>query len=149
MFWENIKNYSDKEFKRLTGVEPKTFKLMAKEIRIHDERLKKRKGNNRGRQFSLSIEDQILMMLMYYREYRTQYHIGETYGLHESNVGKNIKRTENILKRSKKFKLPGKEKLAGTNHQYEVIIVDATESPIERPKKNNIFIIQEKRKSTQ
>lgn len=149
MFWENIKNYSNKEFKRLTGVEPKTFKLMSKEVRIHDEKVKKRKGNNRGREFKLSVENQILMMLMYYREYRTQFHIGETYGLHESNVGKNIRHIESILKNCKKFKLPGKEKLAGTNHQYEVIIVDATESPIERPKKNSISIIQGKRRSIQ
>jgi len=86
---------------------------------------------------------------MYYREYRTFFHIGETYGLHESNVGKNIRRVETILSKSKKFELPGKKKLSGTNHQYEVIIVDATESPIERPKKNSTSIIQAKRRSTQ
>jgi len=149
MFWKKIKHHSHENFKRLTGVEPKTFKLMAKEIRIHEEKINKKKGNKRSRPFKLSVEDRILMMLMYYREYRTQFHIGETYGLHESNVGKNIKLIENILKKCKKFKLPGKEKLAGSNHQYEVIIVDATESPIERPKKNSTSIIQGRRKNTQ
>jgi len=149
MFWENIKGYSTKDFKRLTGVEPRTFKLMVKEVKNHYEREKKRKGNNKGRPFKLSIENQVLMMLMYYREYRTQYHIGETYELHECNVGKNVKRIENILKKCKQFKLLGKEILAGSNHQYEVIIVDATESPIERPKKNNISIIQGKRRNIQ
>ena len=149
MFWEKIKQHSKENFKRLTGVELNTFKLMIKEIRKHEEKIKKKRGNKRSRPFKLSVEDRILMMLMYYREYRTQFHIGETYGLHESNVGKNIKLTENILKKCKKFKLPGKEKLAGSNHQYEVIIVDATESPIERPKKNSTSIIQGRRKSTQ
>lgn len=149
MFWGKIKQHSTENFKRLTGVEPKTFKLMVKEIRIHEEKINKKKGNKRSHPFKLSVEDRILMLLMYYREYRTQFHIGETYGLHESNVGKNIKLTENILKKCKKFKLPGKEKLAGSNHQYEVIIVDATESPIERPKKNSTSIIQGRRKSTQ
>lgn len=149
MFWKNIKHHSKKNFKRLTGVEQKTFKLMAKEIQIHEEKINRKKGNKRRRPFKLSVEDRILMMLMYYREYRTQFHIGETYSLHESNVGKNIKLTETILRKCKRFKLPGKEKLAGTNHQYEVIIVDATESPIERPKKNSTSIIQGKRKSTQ
>lgn len=149
MFWSNIKNHPEKNFKRLTGVEKKTFKLMVKEVQKYDKKNVKKKGNKRSRPFKLSTEDQILMMLMYYREYRTQYHIGETYGLHESNVGKNIDRIENILKKCKKFDLPGKEKLSGTNHQYEVIIVDATESPIERPKKNSISIIQGRKRNIQ
>jgi hypothetical protein len=148
MFWEGIKNHSEEHFKRLTGVGLKTFKMMAKEVASHDAKKVQKKGSNRSRPFKLSVEDQILMMLMYYREYRTQFHIGETYGLHESNVSKNIRRIENILKKSKKLSLPGKEKLSGTNHQFEVILVDATESPIERPKKNNTYIIQGKRRST-
>src|SRR4030066_1184286 len=134
MFWEKIKNHSKKNFKRLTGVDKKTLKLMAKEVRSHDEKKVKKKGNNRARPYKLSIEDQILMTLMYYREYRTQFHIGETYGIHETNVSRIIRRIENILKKCKKFKLPGKKKLSGTNHQFEVILIDATESPIERPK---------------
>jgi hypothetical protein len=149
MFWKNIKDHPEKNFKRLTGVEKKTFKLMVKEVQNVDKKTIKKKENKRSRPFKLCTEDQILMMLMYYREYRTQYHIGETYGLHESNVGKNIDRIENILKKCKKFDLPGKEKLSGTNHQYEVIIVDATESPIERPKKNSTSIIQGRKRSTQ
>ena len=149
MFWEKIKNHTNPNFKRLTGVKRKTFKLMVKEVRNYEKRIIRKKGNNRKHPNKLCIEDQILMMLMYYREYRTQFHIGETYGLHESNVGKNITRIEKILKKSKQFQLPGKAKLAGTNHQYEVILVDATESPIERPKKNSIGIIQERRKSIQ
>jgi Helix-turn-helix of DDE superfamily endonuclease len=149
MFWEKIKKHSAENFKRLTGVELKTFKMMSKEIKRHNAKKVQKKGNDRSHPFKLSIEDQLLMTLMYYREYRTQFHIGETYGLHESNVGKNIRRIENILKKCKKFSLPGKEKLSGTNHQFEVILVDATESPIERPKKNSTYIIQGKRKSTQ
>lgn len=147
MFWEKIKGHSNKNFKRLTGVQLKTFKLMVKEVRKYDEKKVQKKGNNRTRPFKLMVEDQILMTLMYYREYRTQFHIGETYGLNETNVGKNIRRIENILKKCKQFELPGKEKLSGTNHQYEVLIVDATESPIERPKKNSTYITRGKRKS--
>lgn len=148
MFWENIKHQNNPNFKRLTGVKRNTFKLMVREIEKHDNKKKKKKGNDRSRPYKLSVEDQVLMMLMYYREYRTQFHIGVTYGLHESNVSKNIRRIENILKKCKKFELPGKKKLSGTNHQYEVIIVDATESPIERPKKNSIGIIPGKRRNT-
>ena len=149
MFWKDLKKYTKENFKRSTGVELKTFKVMVQEVRRHDEKAATKKGNKRSRPFKLSIEDQILMTLMYYREYRTQYHIGGTYGLHESNVGKNINRIENILKKCKQFELPGKEALAGTNHRFEVIVVDATESPIERPKKNSTFTIRGRRKSIQ
>jgi hypothetical protein len=147
MFWNKIKHHSAPNFKRLTGVELKTFKVMVREVKKHDSKKAEKKGNKRSRPFHLSIEDQVLMTLMYYREYRTQFHIGETYGLHESNVGKNIRRIERILKKCKAFTLPGKEKLLGTNHQFEVILIDATESPIERPKKNSIYITRGKRKS--
>ncbi len=148
MFWENIKNRTNPDFKRLTGVKRTTFRLMVKEVQNHDKKKRYKRGHNRTHPYKLSTEDQILMMLMYYREYRTQFHIGETYGIHETNVGKNIRRIEHILKKCKKFELPGKKKLSASNHQYEVILVDATESPIERPKKNSIYITQGKRRST-
>jgi hypothetical protein len=149
MFWENIKNYSDKNFKRLTGVELQTFRLMSEIVYDHEDKQIEKKGNNRSRPFKLSVEDQVLMLLMYYREYRTMYHIGETYNLHEANVGKNIRRIEKILKKSKRFDLPGKAQLAGTNHKFEVLIIDATESPIERPKKTSSFTIPGRRRNIQ
>lgn len=68
MFWEKIKNHTEENFKRLTGVELKTFKMMVKEVESHNAKKVKKKGNNRSRPYTLSIENQILMMLMYYRE---------------------------------------------------------------------------------
>ena len=149
MFWEKIKNLTNPNFKRLTGIRRNTFKLMVKEVRNHNRRIERRRGNQRSRPSKLSVEDQILMMLMYYREYRTQYHIGGTYGIAESNVSRTIRNIETILKKSKKFDLPGKKQLGKTRLEYEVILVDATESPIERPKKNSTYITQEKRRNTQ
>ncbi len=148
MNWKNIKSLSKAHFKRTTGVEFRTFKLMVKAVKEHDAKIVKRKGNRRSRPFFCVVEDQILLTLMYYREYRTQWHIGVSYGISESSVCRTIKRMENILKKRKEFKLPGKEKLRRTNHQFEVVLIDATEQPVERPKKNSTGIIQEKRKST-
>ena len=144
---ENHKSHSKAHFKRATGVELKTFKLMVKAVKEHDAKIVTRKGNRRSRPYLCIIEDQILLTLMYYREYRTQWHIGVSYGISEASVCRTIKRIENILKKRKEFKLSGKEKLRETNHQFEVVLIDATEQPIERPKKNNTGIIQEKRKS--
>ena len=53
---------------------------------------------------------------------------------------------EDKLIKSKKFSLPGRKALASANTQWEVVAVDAGESPIERPKKNNGIITVEKRK---
>lgn len=148
MFWEKNKDLKNGNFKRLTGVKRNTFKSMVREVRNFNERIVRKKGNNRSRPSKLSVEDQILMMLMYYREYRTQYHIGGTYGIAESNVSRIIRRTETVLKKSKLFELPGKEKLNKVKIEYAVYLLDATEHPIERPKKNSISITQGKRKST-
>jgi hypothetical protein len=148
MFWEKIKNLKNGNFKRLTGVKRNTFKAMVREVRKFNNRIARKKGNNRSRPSKLSVEDQILMMLMYYREYRTQYHIGGTYGIAESNVSRTIRRIEDILKRSKLFELPGKKNLERVKVEYDVYLLDATEHPIERPKKNSISITQGKRRST-
>ncbi len=148
MFWEKIKDFKNGNFKRLTVVKRNTFKSMVREVRKFNGRIAQKKGNNRSRPNKLSVEDQILMMLMYYREYRTQYHIGGTYGIAESNVSRTIRRIENILKKSKLFELPGKEKLEKVKVEYDVYLLDATEHPIERPKKNSTSITQGKRRST-
>jgi hypothetical protein len=37
-----------------------------------------------------------------------------------------------------KFRLPSKKQLDQNAYTWEVVVVDATESPIERPKKNSV-----------
>jgi hypothetical protein len=147
MKWTEVQKESPSNFKRLVGVTPSTFRAMVKEIK-RDGRRKKKVKAKKGRPFKLSVEDQVLMTLMYWREYRTFFHTGRDYGISESVVCRTIQRIENKLSRSDKFKLPGKKQLAKTSWKYEVILVDATEGPIERPKKNSTGITQAKRKGT-
>jgi hypothetical protein len=127
------------------GVPLSTFQAMVKEVQRKQKKPKKKKG---GRPFKYGVEDQVLMTLMYWREYRTMFHIGCDYEISESAVCRTITRIEDILSKSKKFQLPGKKELEKTRWSYEVYVVDATESPIERPKKNSNGIIQEKRNNT-
>ncbi len=96
---------------------------------------------NFGRPPKLSREDQLLMTLMYWREYRTQFHIGQTYDLSESTVCRTINKIENALIQSGQLTLPGKKKLQESDTFIEIILVDATEQAIERPKKNRNHII--------
>jgi hypothetical protein len=44
--------------------------------------------------------------------------------------------------------LPGRKALLKSDVEYEVVLIDATETPIERPKKSKSTFIQGRRKST-
>ena len=90
----------------------------------------------RGRRPKLSIEDLLLATLEYLREYRTYAHIAASYGIAESNIYRGIKRVEDTLIRDGTFSLPGRKAPLKRDTEYEVILVDATESPIERPQKS-------------
>jgi len=94
------------------------------------------KHRRRGRTPKLSIEDQLLTTLEYLREYRTYAHIAASYGIAESNIYRGIKRVENTLIRDGTFSLPGRKAPLRSEMEYEVILVDATESPLERPPKS-------------
>ena len=128
MRYETINNIKDNDFKRLTGVKPETFRMM------RDVLSEKQTGF--GRPPSLAIEDQLLVALMYWREYRTQFHIAQSYGESEATVSRIIRKVETGLMQSGKFRLPGRKALYDTETVIEVIIADVTEQPIERPKKN-------------
>ena len=54
----------------------------------------------------------------------------------ESTVRRTIERVENALIKSGKFSLPGRKALRD-NVDFEVIVIDVAESPVERPQKNN------------
>jgi len=139
--YQKLKNLSDSQFRRVTGVKNTTFTKMV-EILTEAQKKKKSKG---GRPNKLCIEDMLLMALEYIREYRTYIHISASYGLSESNTYETIKWVENTLIKSPEFRLPGRKALLKSDNEFEVILIDATETPIERPKKNKDCIIQAKK----
>src|ERR1700685_501161 len=130
MFCRNLKNRVPERFKRLTGVSKETFALM---VCILEANLP-----TRGRKPLLCVEDRLLMVLMYWREYRAYEHIGETYGVSEATVCRTIQQFEAILIKDKRLHLPGKKVLRDPETVFEIVLVDATECPCERPKKNNV-----------
>jgi hypothetical protein len=133
MKYEKIKKLCPEEFRRLTGVKPGTFHKM---LSILDEAEKKKKRQG-GKPNFLSLEDRLLMALEYLREYRTYFHLGQSYGISESACYRNCCWVENTLIKSREFALPGRKALLKSDNQYEVILIDAAESPIERPKKKS------------
>ena len=137
MRYETIEQLKDTDFKRLTGVQRKTFDLMLKVVE---------KGlRDFGRPTKLNRADQLLMTLMYWREYRTEFHIAQSYGISEATVCRTIQKVKNALVRSGKFRLPGKKVLQASDTVFEVVLVDVSEQPIERPKKAKNGITAAKR----
>jgi len=141
--YKNITKLTAVNFRRLTGVKRTTFEAML-EILNRAESKKLRIGANPHK---LSMPDRLLMCLEYLREYRTYFHISHDYGISESTCYRNCVWVENTLIASKEFRLPSRKELLN-EAEIEVIVVDATESPIERPQKNRGNTTLARRKNT-
>jgi hypothetical protein len=133
MKFEIVKRLDDEKFRRLTGVKRTTFDKM---VNILEQSIKSRK-TTKGRKKKLSIENMLLMTLEYIREYRTYFHISQSYSISESNAYKTVRWVEDTLIKHPDFALPGRKALLKSDMEYEVILIDASETPIERPKKKS------------
>ena len=130
MRYEAVEALPPEAFKRLTGVKPEVFGQLVGVLREAETRKKKS-----GRPSKLSLEDKLLLAMSYWREYRTQFHIAVSYGLHESTANRIITQVEDTLIRSGAFGLPNRREVSETD--WTVVLVDTTETPVERPKKNS------------
>ncbi|WP_434658545.1 helix-turn-helix domain-containing protein [Sulfurimonas sp. NW9] len=140
--YKKLKQLKPELFKRLTGVKPDTFEAMLKVCQEYHKE-KKSKG---GKPNKLSVSTQILLMLEYYREYRSMAHMAFDYEVSESTVSRTIKEIESVLLQSGKFSLPSKKALYEDDGiELEYILIDATECPVERPKKSKENATVEKR----
>jgi len=111
MTYEQVKNLKPEDFKRLCGVRSKTFIQMVEVARTYSVAKQKT-----GRPGKLSWESQILMALEYWSEYRTYFHIGQSWGVNESTAWRIIQTIENPPFSSTAFTLPGKKKLHSSDY---------------------------------
>lgn len=131
-------------FRRLTGVRKRTFAEMAAVLKSAEAALKKQGGKpNR-----LAVERRLRMMLEYWREYRTYLHIGHSSGVSESTAYRTIRWCEDVLIKSGAFTLPGKHALLKNERAYTVVLIDATETPVERPQKNSAGTTRARKNAT-
>ena len=121
---------SPEHFKRRFGVQRDTFKQMVKALKPAW-----RPTPQPGAQPKLGLADRVLVTLEYWREYRTYFHIGTSWGVSESTVCRIVHWVENALMQSGLFRLPGKKQLVRGFGKPKVVVVDVTETPIERPKR--------------
>lgn len=101
MRYEQVKELDAESIKRLTGVKQEVFGQMVEVLRAAETTKKKA-----GRPSKLSLEDKLLLVVSYWREYRTQFHLAASYGVHESSANRIITRVEDVLIRSDAFSLP-------------------------------------------
>ena len=91
---------------------------------------------NGGKPPKLTPEDKLYVALKYLREYRTMDSIAAEYGVCKGTVCLAIQWVEDTLVKDGTFALPGKKILKRKSATIEYIVVDVTESPINRPKEN-------------
>ena len=142
--YTEVSHLEKEKFRRLTGVKRETFEKML-EILSAAHKKKKAKG---GRPNGVDVPEMLLMTLEYIREYRTYFHIDTNYGINESAAYTTIKWVEDTLIKDGTFSLPGKKELLKGDNDIQIILIDATESPIHRPKKNRSCTIPVRKNDT-
>ena len=130
MNYKEVSKLSKNKFKRIVGVNPQTFVLMLKTLSVAYA-VEHQFG---GKPDKLALEDKLLISLNYWREYRTYAHLGVTYGYSESQICRIVRWCEDVLINSGNFTVSGKRSLLFIDPS-DVVLIDATESPIQRPKK--------------
>lgn len=128
--YEKLISYEDGKFKRLVWVKKQTFETLLTFLK--EEESKKKAlwwAPNK-----LDLATRLLMALEYLREYRTYAHIWEDYGISESACYRNCIWIEKTILKNKDFHIPWKKELLKSDTEIEIILIDASEVAIERPK---------------
>ena len=142
---KKAKNAKEALFKRLYGVKPATFAKMVAVLQKEFNEMHKRGGKPP----TLAPEDKLYVTLKYLREYRTMDSIAAEYGVCKGTVCLAIQWVEDTLTKDGTFALPGKKARKRKSASIEYVIVDVTESPINRPKENQKEYYSGKKNATQ
>ena len=140
---QKISKLKEEEYQKYFGVKKEVFEKMLEVL--NDEYAKKHKKG--GRPSVLSVLDKLVVMLQYYREYRTMDNIAFDYNTNKSTIYYAITWAEETLIKNDTFHLPSRKKLL-EDKTIENVVVDATEIETERPQKNKRSTIRARKKGT-
>lgn len=118
-------------FLRLFGISPLQFEKIMKKMHPKWKEKVLSQYKRPGRYFKLDLEEMVLMLLLYYRSYISQEFVGYLFGLDTSRVSRLIKRLEPLL--AQVMAITKTKRL--TQEAVKGLIIDATEQPVERPKR--------------
>ncbi|BET38418.1 hypothetical protein SAP269_10070 [Spiroplasma ixodetis] len=134
--FENLKKLKNEQFYRYFVIKRFHFDEMLTKL-IEIENLKKTKG----RKYKLSVEERLMMTLVYWKEYYTFFQMSIKYKMSASSCFRNITWVENKLSDDKdyqflKTKYKSKiEKKQEDLNEFQFYLIDSTEIEIERPTK--------------
>jgi hypothetical protein len=143
--FEKYKQKSLTEFTRLVGVNYGTFQIILKKLEAEIIRYKQQKPmRQRGRKSSsLKIADQLLLTLLYLRQYDTFLELADKFSISESYAQK---RYTFISKRlMKALDIPNDKDLTAENLK---LVADVTEQEIERPQSEQKSFYSGKKSNT-
>ena len=130
--FEKVRRQKPEAFLREVGIRLETFMVLVHKISayLHEEQAQ-HPGKRRGRKSSLCLEDRLLLTLYYLRHYEILLRLGGQFGIHESYACKIYHQMLDIL--LKVLEMKSRNELF--NSDLDTILIDATEQPIERPKR--------------
>jgi len=120
-----------KTFQRLFGINVAQFDIILKKVAPQWQSNVISGYKRLGRDYKLDLSDMVLMLLLYDRSYVTQIFVGYLFGIDDSRVCRIIQRLEPIL--ASVMAIQKCKKLS--KEDVESLLIDATEHPIERPKR--------------
>lgn len=120
-----------RQFCYLTGVSPDIFRQMCAKLRPGWERLCRRK-NRSGRPYGAGgLEDHLLVMLVLYRCHITQDFLALLYDVDKATICRTLRRIEKLAH----LVLAVKRRIAVSEEEAQSLLIDATEQPVQRPKR--------------
>lgn len=118
-------------FLRLFGINCSEFEILVKKLSIEWKDKVTSKYKRPGRNYKLSLEQMLMMLLLYYRTYSSLIQIGFTFGIDDSRVCRIIKILEPLVAR-----IVAIEKNRTLKYEEAQQLIDVTEQIIERPSTN-------------
>jgi hypothetical protein len=133
-------------FLRLTGMSPGTFQVILEKFKKEKEiYVSEHWARNKGKKCSLTPENQLLLCILYLRDYATFIKLGLQFGISESYAQKRYTFSKKMLLRC--LDLPDEDSLKEAL-ETNLIAVDVTEQAIERPVENQQVYYSGKKNST-
>ena len=119
-----------KSLKRISGVKHEIFKKLVRKLQPAWNRAQKRKRVS-GRPYEIGgLQEHLLLLLIYYRTYATYLVLSHLFQVDEATICRAIRRISPLAQRLLQIK---PERLLQSD-ELKLMIVDATEQRIERPK---------------
>ena len=142
---KRVKELKASQFMQIFGVSNVIFFRMYR-VLLRSYRELHKQG---GKPPTLSVLDKLIITLMYWREYRTYRHIAWDYGVGKTAIGDSVIWVENELLKAGCFNLPSKRIMQKADTDIEIVLIDVTEQPIERPKRGRKNGIPARKNATQ